>query len=254
MGAEAIIGASLLGGGMSLFGSSQQANAQQSAADTAAAANNAAAQLQYQEWLTSQTNMQPWLTAGSGAVNTLAAGTQPGGRFSNIPAFSFDPTQIANDPDYRFVRDQAIAAANAQNAATGNYGSGTAAASLANLGAGLASEYENQYYNQALGTYGQNLNSQYTMPYNFLAGLSGLGQNQSQAIGTMGMNTASNIGNYGVSGANALAAGTVGAGNAYAGGLNNLANNIMSGYGTYLNNQNQQALINALIAQNGYGA
>jgi len=253
MGASAIIGGSLLGGGLGLFGASEQANAQESAAQTAAAANQNASQLQYQEWLQQQANMQPWLAAGTGAVNQLAAGTQPGGQFTNIPAFSFDPAQIANNPDYQFTQNQAIAAANAQNAATGNYGSGTAAASLANLGAGLASQYENQYYNQALQAYGQNLSSQYTMPYNFLAGLSNTGQNQSQAMGSLGMNTANTMGNYGVGAGNALAAGTVGAGNAYAGGLNNLANNIMSGYGTYLNNQSQQALINALIGQNAYG-
>lgn len=257
MGASALI-APLIGGvvsgGLDLFGASQSADAQQSAAQTTADASNQAAQLQYQEWLQQQADMQPWVTAGAGAVNTLAAGLQPGGRFSSIPAFSFDPAQIAKNPDYQFVRQQAIDAANSQNAATGNYGSGTAASALANLGAGLAGEYENQYYDQALQTYDQNLNSHYTMPYNMLAALSGTGQQQSQAMGNLGVNTANAMGNYGVGAANALASGTVGAANAYTTGLNNLANNIMSGYGAYLNNQNQQALLNALANQNAYGS
>ncbi len=112
----------------------------------------------------------------------------------------------------------------------------------------------NQYYNQALNAYNANLNSQYTMPYNFLAGLSGTGQTAAQNLGQEGSTAATSMGNYGVGAANALAAGTVGAANAYASGLNNLSNNIMSGYGTYLTNQNQQALINALVGQNGYGS
>ena len=90
MGASAIL-APIIGGtiagGLGLFGASESANAQQSAAQTTADANTAAAQLQYQEWLQQQANMQPWLTAGTGAVNALAADTRPGGRFSSIPAF-----------------------------------------------------------------------------------------------------------------------------------------------------------------------
>src|SRR5208283_615852 len=66
MGVSAIVGGGLLGGGLGLFGASEQANAQESAAQTSADANTAAAQLQYQEWLQQQANMQPWLTAGTG--------------------------------------------------------------------------------------------------------------------------------------------------------------------------------------------
>ncbi len=253
--AVAIGGASLVGAGLGYMGSSNSADAAQSAAQTSADANTAAAQLQYQEWLQQQANMQPWLTAGTGAVNALAAGVQ-GGRY-NPPAFSFDPTQIANNPDYQFVRNQGLSALGSQAAAAGNYGSGNMGTALENYGSGLASQYENQYYNQALAAYGQNLNSQYTMPYNFLAGLSGVGQSQSQAMGNLGMSTANSMGGYGVGAGNALAAGTVGAANAYAGGLNDIGSNIMSGYGTYLNYQSQQALMNALAGQNpaygGYG-
>ncbi len=240
-------------GGLDLLGASQSADAQESAAQTTADANTAAAQLQYQEWLQQQANMQPWLTAGTSAINTLSSDLSSGGKFSSIPSFSFDATQIANNPDYQFVKQQSIDAANAQNAATGNYGSGTAASALATLGAGLASEYENQYYNQALNTYNANLNSQYTMPYNMLAGVAGTGQTAANSLVSTGSSAASNIGNYGVSSANALASGTTGAANAYTSALNDLTNNIMSGYSSYLSNQNQQDLFNALASQNGYG-
>ncbi len=152
-----------------------------------------------------------------------------GGRFNveaggllNIPAFSFDPTQIASDPDYQWTTKQGVNALAASGAAAGNYGSGNMGTALTQFSQNNAANYMNQYYNQALQTYGQNLNSQYTMPYNMLAGMSNTGQTQSQAIAGLGLQTASAMGQYGTSAANALASGQIGTANAYAGGLNTL--------------------------------
>jgi hypothetical protein len=248
MGATSVIGGSLLGG-LGLAGSAMQANAASSAANTVANADLTGEQLQYQEWLQQQANMQPWLQTGTAGVNALAYGMGlPGyttggvtsgpaskqGGLLNIPAFSFDPTQIASDPDYQWTTQQGVNALAASGAAAGNYGSGNMGTALEQFGQNNAANYMNQYYNQALNTYGQNLNSQYTMPYDMLAGLSSTGQTQSQALANLGLQTANTMGQYGVGAANALASGQIGVANAYAGGLNSLANQIMGGYNPYL--------------------
>ncbi len=242
MGAPAILGATLLTG---LGGSAMQANAATSAAGQVADADLAGQQLQYQMWQQQQADMQPWLQAGTAGVNALAYGmglpgytsggttggsTSKQGGLLNIPAFSFDPTQVASDPDYQWTTAQGVNALAASGAAAGNYGSGNMGTALTQFGQNNAANYMNQYYNQALQTYGQNLNSQYTMPYNMLAAMSNTGQTQSQAVAGLGLQTANTVGQYGTDAASALASGQIGTANAYAGGLNSLASQIMSAY------------------------
>ena len=265
----ALADAGIVGAGASLFGASEQADAATSAAQTSADASNQASQLQYKEWQQQQANMQPWLTAGTAGVNALSYGmglsptggatgaTGPAGTaggFLNVPSFSFDPTTVANNPDYKFVTNQGTNALASQAAAGGNYGSGNMGVALENYGQGAAAQYMQQYYNQALGTYNANLNSQYTMPYNFLAGVSGTGQIAAQNLANTGQAAETNIGGYTQAAGNALASGTMGSANAYSGALNNVGANAMSGYGNYLNYTNQQALISALAKNNNYGS
>jgi len=251
MGATAIIGAGAMLGG-SLIG----ANAQESAAQTAANANLQGQQLTYQEWLQQQQNMKPWLQAGTGAVNSLAYGmgqsntgapagatgpvSQQGGLL-NTPAFSFDPTRISNNPDYQWVTQQGVNALAASGAAAGNYGSGNMGTALENYGQGAATQYMDQYYNQALNTYQQNLNSQYTMPYNMLTGLSTSGQGTATSEAQLGLQAANTMGQYGVGAGNALAAGQIGAANAYTGAINSGLNYGMPAYymNQYMNQQYQ---------------
>jgi hypothetical protein len=186
---------------------------------------------------------QGWTQTGGGGATAPAAST-PGftltgtqGGLANPPAFSFSPQTISQNPDYQFTTQQGINALAASGAAAGNYGSGNMGTALEQFGQGNAATYENQYYNQALDTYGQNLNSQYTMPYNFLAGMSGTGQTAANSLANMGQAAVSNMGNYGVSGANALGAGQIGASNAYNSGINTLLASLQSqsGYGGWLN-------------------
>lgn len=240
----AIVGGAAITGGMGLAGSFIGADASQSAAETMADANLSGQQLQYQMWQQQQANMQPWLKAGTAGVNSLAYGlglsdtggatgatgpvSQQGGLL-NIPKFSFDPARIESNPDYQWVTKQGENALASQAAAAGNYGSGNMGTALVDYGQGAATQYMNQYYNQALDTYQQNLNSQYTMPYNMLSGISGTGQNQSQALGQMGLQAANTMGQYGVGAGAATAAGTLGAANAYTAPLNSMVAS-MPGY------------------------
>ena len=246
-----VLGAAALGAGASIYSSNQQASAAGQAADQSSYDSEIAMILQYNQQKQNRADQMPWLKAGQNAVNQLNAGMSPGGRFTDIPKFSFDPSQVANDPGYKFAKSQGESSIASKAAAAGNYGSGNMGVALDQFGQGNAMQYENQFFNQDLSTYGQNLNSQYTMPYNMLAGLSGAGQQQSQAMGSQGLQAATNMGNYAQNAGNAQAAGTMGAANAYSQGVNGVVGNIQSGYGNYLGYQQNQNLLNAMQQNQG---
>jgi hypothetical protein len=115
------------------------------------------------------------------------------------------------DPGYEFRKQEGVNALAAAGAASGNYGSG-------NMGV-------------ALQDFGQNLASQeYQNVYNRLAGMSGTGQVQSQAIGNMGVNTGGVMANYLNQAGQNIAQGQIAGSNALAGGVRNLENGIASYY------------------------
>jgi hypothetical protein len=211
-------GASILGGAISAYGS-------ESAANTAASADEQAAQLQYQEWQQQQANMQPWLTAGTAAENQLSTNVQAG-KYTP-PAFSFDPTQVSQNPDYQFAMNQGTNALASNAAAAGNYGSGTMGTALENYGQGAAAQYMNQYYNQGLNTYNANNQTQYLQPYNQLASLAGNGQMAANSLAQTGQAAVSNIGSDVMSAGGAQAAGTLGATNAITGGMQSGYSNML---------------------------
>ena len=61
---------------------SKQASATEAAAGQSAAASKYATDLQREMWQQQLKNQQPWLTAGTGAINQLAAGLAPGGQYA----------------------------------------------------------------------------------------------------------------------------------------------------------------------------
>lgn len=115
------------------------------------------------------------------------------------------------DPGYAFRKQEGINALAAAGAASGNYGSG-------NMGV-------------ALQDFGQNLASQeFQNVYNRLAGMSGTGQVQSQAIGSMGVNTGNAMANYLNQAGQNIAQGQIAGANALAGGVRDLGSGITSYY------------------------
>ena len=72
--------------GSSLFSSASSSNAADTAAQASGAASDASIAEQRRQYDLSRADYQPFLTAGTGAVNRLAAGMAPGGEFSG----SFD--------------------------------------------------------------------------------------------------------------------------------------------------------------------
>lgn len=71
-------------------------------------------------------------------------------------AFSYSPADIENDVGYQFARDQALAGVNAASAARGKLRSGDAAKALQDRAAGVAHQWDSDYFNRALQSYNVN--------------------------------------------------------------------------------------------------
>ena len=116
--------------------------------------------------------------------------------------FSFDPTQIANNPDYQFQLQQGLQAVQRQQAATGQSTGGGTLKALTQYSQGLASNEIGQAYNQAANTF--NINRQGALSqlqgYGSLAGMGqqATGQDLSalQNYGNLSSNNTLNAGLY----------------------------------------------------------
>lgn len=87
----ALLGSAALGAAGSIAGSRAQSNAAKNAANASQQATDAAVAEQRRQFDIAQRNMQPWLTTGNSALNTLAGlyglNTQPGGASSQTYAY-----------------------------------------------------------------------------------------------------------------------------------------------------------------------
>jgi hypothetical protein len=71
-------------------------------------------------------------------------------------AFSYTPQDIENDVGYRFARDEALGGVNASFAARNKLRSGDAMKALLARGAGVAHQWDNDYFSRALQTHNVN--------------------------------------------------------------------------------------------------
>lgn len=157
-----------------------------------------------------------------------AAGTFAGPTGKGQFTQTFQPSDLALDPSYKFRLAQGQQQLDASAAARGMTGSGQNLKDIVNFGQGAAS----QEYQAA---YDRFMNNQNTL-YNRLAGLAGVGQTASTNMTNAGLTAGGNIGsntmagtaasnNFLTGGASATAAGTVGSANAInnsiQGGINN---------------------------------
>lgn len=232
------------------------ADAATDAANMQAASANHATQVQWDMFQQQQQNQQPWLKAGTAAVNQLSAGTQQGGQFATTPHFKFDPdsVNVLKDPGYKFRLQSGADALAAGGSAMGNLGSGNLGVALTKYGQDLGSqEYGAAYgreYSSALDQYNASMNEQNTM-FNRLSGIAGTGQTTANNLMTAGMNTAGQIGQNAIGAGNALAAGRVGSANAMAGGIQGTTNQLMGGAQAYNFNQNYQNYLSQQQMNNG---
>ncbi|MGX9958522.1 hypothetical protein ACW0US_07050 [Xanthomonas euvesicatoria] len=158
-------------------------------------------------------NMQPYLNAGTGALNQLAQLNS--GNYSSFQ----------ESPDYQFTLQQGLQGLDRSAAARGSLYSGGQQADIMQYGQGLASQQYNNYYNK-------------------LASLAGMGQSAASALAGVGntyANATANNAYQGAANSNALTGLLTGIGS-------NLASNINYGGGrqsSYTGNGTGAGSINA---------
>ncbi len=136
-----------------------------------------------------------------------------------------DPSQIAaNDPSYKFIRDEALQAVSRKNASIGNIYTGGTLKDLQDRASGIASTFDDKYYNRAWDKYGMDRGTFWgnqNNTYSKLSGYAGMGQDAANQSGNFAgqyadnaQTGATNIGNLTTNQGNANAAGTIAGQNA----------------------------------------
>jgi hypothetical protein len=214
---SATIGASVIGAGAGLYGSSQAARAQKSAADRAARTQT--------EMFNRQVELQePFREAGLTAQNRLMtllgleggeAGAADFGRYSR----DFGMADFEADPGYGFRMSEGMKALERSSAARGGLLSGTTLKGIQRFGQDLAS---NEYQN-AFNRYYAARNAQ----LNPLQGMLGQGQSSTNVLTGAAGEAGRGIGAAQMAGGAARASG-------YAAGTNALTGALQSGMQGYL--------------------
>lgn len=168
----AAITTAAIAAGAAVYSANKQAGAAKAAGNKAQRAADDAAARTEQNYERTQTNLQPYIDAGTDALTKIKA------------VNSGDYTGFQSSPDYLFARDQGIQAQDRSAAARGSLYSGGHSADLATFASGLASQNLNTYYNR-------------------LTGLASMGQGASTNLGSIGNGSAGQIGNFNLAGAQA---------------------------------------------------
>ncbi|KRA74268.1 hypothetical protein ASD78_12305 [Lysobacter sp. Root667] len=160
----AVVTGAVIAAGTTVYAANQAKKGAQGAANATRDANNAAIGEQRRQFDITRGDMQPWLNAGTNALDMQQ-------RYLNGDSSGFE-----NSADYRFAVDQGFKGLDRGAAARGALYSGGADADRIALGQGLASQYGDKYYSK-------------------LAGLSNTGQGTATQLGSFGQTSATNIGN-----------------------------------------------------------
>ena len=190
MVAAAIIGSTVVGG---LIASNASSDAASTAAQASGAASDASIAEQRRQYDLSRADYAPYLTAGTGAVNQLAAGLAPGGRFATPTPFDFRYDQNT-DPNYGFRFSEGMKALDRSAASRGGLLSGATLRGATRFGQDLAGGSRQNAFNEYVTGFNANTGERNQL-YNRYAGVAGTGQTAVNQIGAQGANMASNIGN-----------------------------------------------------------
>lgn len=200
-------------------------------------------------------NLQPYLQAGQTGIGMLNSAVAPGGSLAG--QFTFDPSQLAQNPAYQFQLQQGLLALDRSAAARGTSNTGGTLKAIQDYAQSLAGTTYNNAFNQSLTQFQTNRNAALQNIQTLLGlgtnGTSMFNQAQQWGAGTnlqaaessgqMGLQGAQIAGNAITGGANAQAAGTVGAANAWNSGLAGLSNAAQG----YQLNQTLNGLYNASL-------
>jgi hypothetical protein len=224
--ATAIVGGAVVGGLLT-------SQASKSAAQTQADATNQATAAQQQALNQQLALQQPFVGAGTTAVNQLSAMTQPGGAATREFAYAPFNYNQNTDPGTQFRLEQGLKAMNATAAARGGLISGNALKAGQDYGQAQGSQEYGAAFNRYLQNYANTQNT-FQMnrnnlldPLKFLTNIGQAGaSNQAANVGQFGSSQAANI----TGAANATAAGQIGSANA-------ISNALGQGIGGYQMNQ-----------------
>lgn len=175
----------------------------------------------------------PYLNLGTQGATSLSAALQPGGPLTQ--QFSFNPSNIQNDPGYQFQLSEGLKALERSAAARGELLGGGTLKAITQYGEGLAgTEFQNAY-NRAANTFQMNRQNNLQALNTLLGYGSNAANNFSNIYANTNLRGAEEAGQFGLQGvdiagraltggANAQAAGTVGAANAWNSALGGVAN------------------------------
>lgn len=218
MVAAAIAGAGVVSAGASLYGANTAATAQENAAKTAS-------DTQLGMFNKMQTNLAPYMAAGTNAQNMLT------GQLGSLTApINMDQSTLEKTPGYQFQLTQGLKSTQNSAAARGLGISGAALKASDTYAQGLASSNYQQQFNNAL------TNKQFTL--NALTGQQAVGENAAAGVGNAGIATGNSIASNTIGAGNAAGAAAIASGNAI-GGLGNsalsayLTPQLLSGGGLY---------------------
>lgn len=226
--------AAIIGGGATLAAGYMGSQAAKQAANQQADAARYAAQLQQQQFETTNEQQKPYREAGYSALSDIA-GMKPYLQHQ----YTAEDFAQGIDPGYQFRLQQGQEAANRMANLGGGLMGGNAMRGLQDYTQGLAS----QEYGNAFNRY----QTQRGNIYNTLASIAGLGQTSLGQTTQAGTQTAQMVGQNIANAGAAQAGGTIGSANALGGGLTGAGQNYMlaqllapktpTGLGYY--NQNQ---------------
>lgn len=258
LGAAAITaGTSILGGILGGNAAKKSANLLQNSANGAAnditqAGNLAAGQVTLAGDLNSNnianTGTDQFTSEQNQLSPYLAAGVEGVTKLSQQNPFSFDPTQIAQNPNYQFLASEGSKAVQQSAAAQGGLFTGGTLKALDQYNQGLATNEIAQAYQQALQTYQTNQGSamnlanlgvtgenqyQNAASTNLMAQTNAaqLNQNANNLASTIKMGAAQTAGQDRLAGAGAAGSGIVAQSKAWTNALNGVGNAALNAYG-----------------------
>ena len=190
MVAAAVIGSTVVG---SLISSNASSDAADTAAEASGQASAASIAEQRRQYDLNRADYAPYITSGQSAVNQLAAGLAPGGRFSTPTPFDFRYDQNT-DPSYGFRFSEGMKALDRSAASRGGLLSGATLRGATRFGQDLAAGSRQNAFNEYVTGFNANTGERNQL-YNRYAGVAGTGQTATNQIGAQGATTAANIGN-----------------------------------------------------------
>lgn len=168
---------------------SKQADAVEDAAAAQAAASKYAIDTQKSMFDKQIELQEPWRQAGTNALNQMQ-----GGAYELPASFSFDASQLPQDPGYSFRLSEGVNAMNRSAAAKGGLMSGAALKAGQRYGQSMGSQEYQNAYSRALDKYNANVGRS-TLGFNRLASQAGLGQTSAGQIGGAASQYGNNVSN-----------------------------------------------------------